>query len=278
MNKDQIILSAVNSLMTMLRTGKLPEQVAISIIRRRPDDQAYPSEKWSVGNRVLQMLQGTEDARGFKQWAEVERSVKKGTHAIWIFSPLTFKVKETDEKTGKEVEKVIVKGFRPIPVYRVEDTEGKPLPERPDYTPEQKPTFFDAADKLGIDVTYTPMTAKFLGRYSLRTNSIRLCSEDAIVYYHELAHAVVHHATLIDLRAFDRKKEEVVAEFSALVLANIAGVSGFEKQGFDYINEYARDHKPGNVLREIMSVLNDVEMIITKVLSVSDDTPLRTAV
>ncbi len=96
MNKDQIILSAVNSLMTMLRTVKLPEQVAISIIRRRPDDQAYPSEKWSVGNRVLQMLQGTEDARGFKQWAEVERSVKKGTHASWIFSPLTFKVKETD--------------------------------------------------------------------------------------------------------------------------------------------------------------------------------------
>ena len=276
MNKEQIIKNAVDSLMTMLRTGKLPEQVAISIIRRRPDDEIYPSEKWSVGNRVLQMLQQTEDARGFKQWAEVERSVKKGAHAIWIFSPMTFKVKETDEKTGKEVEKVIVKGFRPIPVYRVEDTEGKPLPERPDYTPEQKPTFFDAADKLGIDVTYTPFKTNFLGRYSLRTNSIRLCSEDAVVYYHELAHGC--HARLVDLRTFDKKKAEVVAEFSALVLANIAGVSGFEKQGFDYINEYARDHKPGNVLREIMSTLNDVANIVTTILAVSDDAPMRVAV
>ena len=277
MNREQIIKNAVDSLTNMFRTGKLPEAVAFSIIRRRPDDE-IPSDKWSVGNRVLQMLQGTEDSRGFKMWAKEERSVKKGAHAIWIFSPLTFKVKEMDEKTGKEVEKVIVKGVRPIPVYRVEDTEGKPLPERSDYTPDKKPTFFDAAEKLGIDVTYTPMRSNFLGRYSVRTNSIRLCAEDAIVYYHELAHAVVHHATLIDLRAFDRKKEEVVAEFSALVLANIAGVSGFEKQGFDYINEYARDHKPGNVLREIMSVLNDVEKIVNTVLAVSDDAPMRVAV
>ena len=275
MNKDQIIKNAVDSLMNMFRTGKLPEAVAFSIIRRSPGDE-IPSDKWSVGNRVLQMLQGTEDSRGFKMWAEKGRSVKKGAHAIWIFSPLTFKVKEMDEKTGKEVEKVIVKGFRPIPVYRVEDTEGKPLPERPDYTPEQKPTFFDAADKLGIDVHYTPFKTNFLGRYSVRTNSIRLCSEDAVVYYHELSHAV--HATFVDLRAFDRKKAEVVAEFSALVLANIAGVSGFEKQGFDYINEYARDHKPGNVLREIMSVLNDVEKIVNTVLAVSDDAPMCVAV
>lgn len=277
MNKDQIIKRAVESLTNMFRTGKLPEAVAFSIIRCRPEDE-IPSDKWSIGNRVLQMLQQTEDSRGVRQWNAVERSVKKGAHAIWIFSPLTFKVKDTDEKTGKEVEKVIVKGFRPIPVYRVEDTEGKPLPERSDYTPDKKPTFFDAAEKLGIDVTYTPMRSNFLGRYSVRTNSIRLCAEDAVVYYHELSHAVVHHATLIDLRAFDRKKEEVVAEFSALVLANIAGVSGFEKQGFDYINEYARDHKPGNVLREIMSVLNDVEKIVNTVLSVSDDAPMRVAV
>lgn len=275
MNKDQIIKAAVDSLTNMFRSGKLPEAVAFSIIRRRPEDE-IPSDKWSIGNRVLQMLQGSEDSRGIRQWNSVERSVKKGAHAIWIFSPLTLKVKETDEKTGKEVEKVIVKGFRPIPVYRVEDTEGKPLPERPDYTPKQKPTFFDAADKLGIDVHYTPFKTNFLGRYSVRTNSIRLCSEEAVVYYHELSHAI--HATFVDLRAFDRKKAEVVAEFSALVLANIAGVSGFEKQGFDYINEYARDHKPGNVLREIMYLLNDVQKIVTTILSVSDDAPMCVAV
>ena len=183
---DQIIKNAVDSLMEMLRTGKLPEKVAFSIIRRHPED-AIPSDKWSIGNRVLQLLQGTEDARGYKQWAEVERNVKKGAHAIHILAPMTFKIKEADEKTGLEREKIVVKGYRPIPVFRVEDTEGKALPEKPDYAPETKPTFFDAADKLGILVLYAPMKSNFLGRYSVRTNSIRLCAEDAVVYYHALS-------------------------------------------------------------------------------------------
>ncbi|MDY3297132.1 hypothetical protein, partial [Selenomonas sp.] len=50
-------------------------------------------------------------------------------------------------------------------------------------------------------------------------------------------------------------------------------VTGFEQQGFDYIAHYAKTHKPANVMKEIFSVLNDVEAIVTKVLEVSDDAP-----
>ncbi len=184
---------------------------------------------------------------------------------------MTFKIKEKDEQTGKEVEKVIVKGYRPIPVFRVEDTEGADLLYDHEYEPETHPTFYDVAAKLGIGVSYAPLCANYLGKYSLRTNSIQLCADDAVVYYHELAHAI--HATIVDLRVYDTSKAEVVAEFSALVMANLAGVSGFEQQGFDYIEHYARDHKPANVMKEIFSVLNDVEKIVTKVLEISDDAP-----
>lgn len=267
---DQIIKESVDQLLEMFRTGQLPEKVAFSIIHRHAGD-IIPSDSWSIGNRVLQMLQGTSDARGFKQWQEAGRHVKKGSHAIHILAPLTFKIKEKDEKTGEDVEKVIVKGYRPIPVFRVEDTEGASLAYDHDYEPATHPTFYDVAAKLGIDVSYAPLRANFLGQYSLRTNSIQLCADDAVVYYHELAHAI--HATIVDLRVYDTAKAEVVAEFSALVLANIAHITGFEQQGFDYIAHYAKTHKPANVMREIFSVLNDVEAIVNKVLEVSDDAP-----
>ena len=132
--------------------------------------------------------------------------------------------------------------------------------------------FFDAAEKLGIEVKYQPMRSNYLGCYTLNTNSIRLCADDAIVFYHELAHAV--HATLVDLRVYNTAKAEVVAEFSALVLANIAGIEGFEQQGFQYIGHYAKTHEPKNVMREIFGNLNDVEAIVSKVLEVSDDAPV----
>lgn len=122
-NHDQIINDAVTQLLDMFETGKLPAKVAFSIIHRHPND-VIPSDKWSIGNRILQMLQGTDDARGYKQWQEAGRQVRKGAHAIHILAPMTFKVKETDKDTGEEVEKVVVKGYRPIPVFRYEDTEG----------------------------------------------------------------------------------------------------------------------------------------------------------
>lgn len=274
-NKDEIINNAVNQLLDMFQSGKLPERVAFSIIHRHPGD-VIPSDKWSIGNRILQMLQGTADARGYKQWQEVGRQVRKGAHAIHILSPLTFKVKETDKDTGEEVEKIVVKGYRPIPVFRYEDTEGKSIPLYDHaYEPTSHPTFFDAAEKLGVDVRYAPMRANYLGRYSIRTNAIELCSHDAVVYYHELAHAV--HATLVDLTVYAPDKAEVIAEFSALVLAYIAGISGFESQGFEYIANYAKNNTPSKVMKEIFSVLKDVEAIVNKILSVSKDDPVEDA-
>ncbi len=273
-DNDQIISNAVAQLLDMFKSGKLPEKVAFSIIHRQPGDE-IPSDKWSIGNRILQMIQGTEDARGYKQWQDAGRYVKKGARSIHILAPMTRKIKEEDKLTGEEVEKVIITGYRPIPVFRYEDTEGDPLPHY-SYAPPTRPTFFDAAAKLGIEVFYQPLSGNYLGQYNLLTNSIKLCSEDAVVYYHELAHAV--HATFVDLRNCDDAKAEVVAEFSALVLANIAGIKGFEHQGFSYIDRYAKDHNPQGVMKEIFSVLNDVEKIVQTVLSVSQDEPELAAV
>ena len=264
MDKASIIKEAVDKLMTMFKSGEFPAQLATTIIRKSEAD-VIPSDSWSIGNRILMTAQNTGDARGYNQWQEVGRQVKKGSKAIYIFAPLTKKVTETDAETGEETTKVIVYGFRPLPVFRYEDTEGEPLPDY-DYKPKTYPPFFNVAEKLGISVKYRPMRGNFLGRYSAGTTSIQLCSQDAHVYYHELAHAI--HNTFVDLKTYDTDKAEIVAEFTACVLCELTKITGYETQGYEYIKRYCGGEKKlEGVLKKIMGVLSDVEKIVLTVIN-----------
>lgn len=268
MDKTTIIKTAVKTLMATFESGNFPAQIATTIIRKHEGDD-IPSDKWTFANRLLMSAQGTNDARGYKQWQQVNRQVKRGSLAIHIFAPLTRKITETDENTGEETSRIIVTGFRPIPVFRYEDTEGEPLPAF-DYKPKVYPPFFDVAEKLGLKVEYRPMRANYLGKYVSNTKSIELDSQDAVVFYHELSHAV--HDTFVDLKSYDKAKAEIVAEFSAVTLCELSGISGYQSQGYDYIKNYcAGDAKPETVLKKIMGVLNDVEKIVSIVLEATED-------
>lgn len=268
MDRTTTIQRAITTLMETFRSGNFPTQVAMTIIRRQEGDN-IPSDSWSFANRLLMVAQGTNDARGFKQWQEVKRHVKRGATAIHIFAPLTKKVMEKDDVTGEETEKFILTGFKAIPVFRYEDTEGEALPEI-NYRPKQYPPFFEVADKLGITVEYRPMRGKYLGRFTPSTETIQLCAEDAVVYYHELAHAV--HNTFVDLKTYDKAKAEIVAEFCAVTLCELSGIGGYQWQGYEYIKRYCGGvTKPETVLKKIMGVLNDVERIIKIVLNASED-------
>jgi hypothetical protein len=55
----------------------------------------------------LTALAGTHDARGYRQWQQSDRHVKKGAKAFTIFAPCTKKIKEA----GAE-DRVICFGFR----------------------------------------------------------------------------------------------------------------------------------------------------------------------
>lgn len=270
-DKTTIIKNAVNNLMNIFKSKNFPAQIAFSVIHKKKSDM--PSSSWSFGNVLLAIAQGATnaDARGFKQWQQVNRTVKKGAQAIHIFAPMKHKLKETDEITGEETEKIVITGFKPIPVFRVDDTEGEPLPVF-DYSPKKYPPFFDVAEKLGIQVTYSPIKGSALGSYAINSNNIKLHATDAVVYYHELAHAL-HHHLCVDLKKYDRAKAEIVAEFSAVVLCELSDIHGYEQQGYEYIKSYCKDDKAEIVLKKIMQILGDVETIVNKVLEVSEQPP-----
>ena len=271
MKKDTatIIQAAVTSLLTSFQREDFPVKAANTFIRKQAGD-TIPADSWSFSNRMLMTSQGTEDARGFTQWQAVNRHVKKGASAIYIFAPLTKKIEEKNESTGEISVKIIITGFKPIPVFRVEDTDGEPLPVF-DYAPKTFPPFFDVADKIGLSVEYTPLRSNFLGRFLSNTSTLELCSEDAVVYYHELAHAV--HNSFVNLATYNKDKAEIVAEFSACTLCELSGINGYQWQGYEYIRHYCSNESDNNkILKKIMSILSDVEKIVSIVLDTTTDT------
>ena len=269
-NHQEIYQKAVNSLLEMFRTGQMPEAVAFNIIRKQKGAFYKPSDRWSIGNQILQMIQGTDDARGFKQWKDVGRNVIKGAKAIHILAPMTVKAKKANPLTGEEEERTVIVGFRPIPVFRYEDTAGEELDAIPDFVPPEPPPFWNVAEQMGITVSYSPMLSNFLGRFNMRSNRIQLCSKDAVVFFHELAHAV--HNTFEDLQSCPHDVAEVVAEFSAITLAQIQGIKGFERQGWEYIQAVTQSKDtPEFALKFIMQCLADVEKVVSIILNAAEE-------
>ena len=265
-NKQEVVREATEGLLEMFRTGKMPEAVALTIIRRKEGDD-QPSFHWSIGNQIIMMMHGTSDARGFKQWQEVGRYVRKGARAIHILGPMTRRITEKDPDTGQETEKTIITGFRTIPVFRYEDTDGQPL-DKPDYTPEELPPFWNVAEYLGAKIEYTPCHGGYYGAYSPSKDRITLCSQDAVVYFHELSHAV--HGQIKELKPGQDAEQEIVAELSAAVLCQLQEIAGFENQSYDYIKHYTSKMKETDILKVIMRVLSDVEAVVTRIITIAE--------
>jgi hypothetical protein len=65
------------------------------------------------------LFKGYSDARGFRQWEQARRRVRKGEKAFHILAPVIRKV--VDEAGDA---KLIVVGFKGVPVFGLEQTDG----------------------------------------------------------------------------------------------------------------------------------------------------------
>lgn len=218
------IQSAIAGLLDMFRTGEIPEKIAIATNPKFD----VPSSKWSLNNRLIQLIHGTFDSRGFKQWREAERRVKKGAKAIYIIAPRAFESykcacgailhsKDMDKGSCKSCGGGIDQNginkntyFNGIPVFRAEDTEGKQLSY--ENIPVPKHDFLRVAKAWGIEVKSSPFMGNILGYYQ-QNQKIVLASPDEVVFYHELAHAAHHRLGLLRKKSQD-PSNEIVAEFS----------------------------------------------------------------
>jgi len=269
--------------LTMFETGDLPQAVARTTITAKTGHAAKPSDKWSLGNRLLMLASGTEDARGFNQWQEVGRHVKKGAKAIYILAPITKKKlvrrTETDPETGEiqviEEERVVITGFRGVPVFRYEDTEGEPLPEA-DYDPPEPPPLFDVAKRFVGDVKYKPFIGGYYGYFNPAKREIVLNTHDASTFFHELAHAVHHQVKPGGLKGGQHADQEIVAEVVAATLCEMYGFKGYIWHGWQYVKAYACQDDQ-QALKAVMGVLADVEKVLEVILGAAEESSEKAA-
>jgi len=80
---NQKIKTVLNTILKAFESGDIPSAVAVATFPI-PD---IPSTQWSFSNRTIQIISGTSDSRGYRQWLEVGRQVKKGSKAIYILVP-----------------------------------------------------------------------------------------------------------------------------------------------------------------------------------------------
>lgn len=255
---------AVSYIVQMFESGELPKAIARTTLQKKTGDR--PSDHWSLGNQLLMLAADTLDARGYKQWQEVGRQVKKGSKAFSILAPLSRKIKEKNE-AGVEEEKVkvIVYGFRTIPVFRYEDTEGDPI-ELPDYAPDDPPPLMEVAEAWGLRVKYGPYLSDYLGKYFSGSRRIELVSHDVGVFFHELAHAAHDRAGGLVRSAGQNPHNEIVAETVAATLCHMYGYNGYLWNSAEYIKYYAGEN-PGQA---IMRVIADVERVLDEILGTAE--------
>lgn len=258
MNAVQLSTKAEASLAKVIQrfeAGDLSPITKVIKIRRAAQDHR-PSDKWSLGNQILAFIQadGELDCRGFRQWEEVKRNVVKGSHAVYILAPLTMQVDDVKAENGK---RTIVKGFRHLPVFPLQMTEGEELPFI-DYTPAQLPPLFDVAARLGVSTSYGVTDPTTGGWFSPTKQHIHLGAEDAAIFFHELAHAA--HDKLDKLKGGQDVEQETVAEFTAAVLCDLYDIP-HSGNAWRYISSYAKDP-----LTAIMGAMSIVERVLSLIL------------
>lgn len=246
----------LNALLNAFETGEVSDAIAQTIIKARP----VPMAAWSFQNQILCYINGTTDARGFNQWKDVGRHVKKGTRALYILVPMIRKSKYADA----EEESARCYGFKGAPVFRYEDTEGEPIDADP-IEPPEPPPLYDVAQAWNIPVEYVPFAGRFLGRYQYGndTERILLCTHNESTFFHELAHAA-HHRISGTLKGGQDWKQEIVAELSAAVLARMFG-KNTEGNAYRYIGKYAQDAGK-DAHRACLAVLSDVKAVLDLIL------------
>ena len=272
--------AALDVVVHKFETGDLTDVVQALAILPTAD---APCRKWTFTNRALVAAQKyTQDARGFAQWREVGRKVKRGATAAYLFAPY---MKAKGEKGAKTVErdeqgrkKYELKGWTTVPVFAVQDTEpvDPDVPSDVEYAPPQMPPLVEVATRLGVSVSYAPHGGTFNGVYLPGSQAIVLNVTTHRTFWHELAHAAHHHVDVADCLPTDTRPQtvayqEAVAELTAAVLGEMYG-EPCVGTSYHYLTSYYKDPLTG--ITQALGIVGKVLEVITTLAEVEPTAPL----
>ncbi|RHR11696.1 DUF4316 domain-containing protein, partial [Firmicutes bacterium AF19-2LB] len=214
--------------------------------------------RYSVNNTMLIYMQKPDATlvAGYNKWKDqFERHVKKGEHGITIIAPTPYKKKIEEQKLdpdtkapildkdGKiitEEKEIEIPMFRPVKVFDVSQTDGKPLPELASSLSGNVPNyeaFMEALRRSApMPITFEAMAADTDGYFSADHQKIAIrqgMSEVQTVSatVHEIAHSKLHNQKKIQI-ANDEQYQEIEL---------------FDKPGLFSNGRIARDNLPEGV-------------------------------
>ena len=191
--------------------------------------------RYSVNNTMLIYMQKPDATlvAGYNKWKDqFERHVKKGEHGITIIAPTPYKKKIEEQKLdpdtkapildkdGKiitEEKEIEIPMFRPVKVFDVSQTDGKPLPELVSSLSGNVPNyeaFMEALRRSApMPITFEAMAADTDGYFSANHQKIAIrqgMSEVQTVSatVHEIAHSKLHNQKKIQI-ANDEQYQEI---------------------------------------------------------------------
>ena len=214
--------------------------------------------RYSVNNTMLIYMQKPDATlvAGYNKWKDqFERHVKKGEHGITIIAPTPYKKKieeqkldpdtkapilDKDGKIVTEEKEIEIPMFRPVKVFDVSQTDGKPLPELASSlsgTVENYDVFMEALRRSSpVPITIEAMPDDTDGyfyidnpRISVRFGMSEVQTVSASV--HEIAHSKLHNRKKIQI-ANDEQYQEIEL---------------FDKPGLFSNGRIARDNLPEGV-------------------------------
>ena len=191
--------------------------------------------RYSVNNTMLIYMQkpAATLVAGYNKWKDqFERHVKKGEHGITIIAPTPYKKKieeqkldpdtkapilDKDGKIVTEEKEIEIPMFRPVKVFDVSQTDGKPLPELASSLSGNVPNyeaFMEALRRSApVPITFEAMAADTDGYFSADHQKIAIrqgMSEVQTVSatVHEIAHSKLHNQKKIQI-ANDEQYQEI---------------------------------------------------------------------
>lgn len=250
-SQDQRISEAVQKILNLFESGNIPETIALLT---NPKENT-PSSSWSLRNKLIAFANGTLDARGFFSWKEAGRQIKANSKAFYILAPLIVK----DEEDSKEILSKVV-GFRPIPVFKVEDTQGRPLENENIPLPNFR--FLDVAKHWGLEVKTTSFNSSVYGSYIPSKKTILIASPEEEVFFHELAHAGHDRTGFLNIRT--KEQREIIAEFASAVLIYLSSKKTNRiGNAYEYLKSYCKGQ---NVNKAVLNLISDIEKILKLII------------
>ena len=255
--------------------------------------------RYSVNNTMLIYMQKPDATlvAGYNKWKDqFERHVKKGEHGITIIAPTPYKKKieeqkldpdtkapilDKDGKIVTEEKEIEIPMFRPVKVFDVSQTDGKPLPELASSLSGNVPNyeaFMEALRRSApVPITFEAMAADTDGYFSADHQKIAIRQDMSEVQtvsatVHEIAHSKLHNQKKIQI-ANDEQYQEIELFDKPGLFSNGRIVRDNLPEGVYCYDLRGSDYDPGEpVCVEEQVVVNHAGcVLLTEPLELAED-------